>query len=250
MGYPPVRRKLLPRSSGVVDCGFLPLLQSFQKLQPGIEFELTFVVNKMSKPIGQVDEASGDRLWSEDEYRGLEERFSFVKEVVFRPNQAGDIGGYDFGYRLLRGRGFSGDVLFVNSSVAGPRDHGWLRKYYDLFRLRADTGLCGTTVNMIPQHGYATLHHVQSWFLYSNMHVLGKVFGERLLNDPDMLKSKQDIILHGEIAISQTILKAGYSICCSAFPELSYRLGERWEYPFRLGWRTDAKLIHLANVIL
>lgn len=248
MGYPAVRSKTLPRRSGIVHCGFAPLLQTFQDLQSGVDFELTFVVNRQNAQLG--DDIAGSRRWSEDEYSELVDRFSFIREVVFRPNLAADIGGYDFGYRRLRERGFSGDVLFINSSVAGPKDHGWLKKYHDLFRKRPDTGLCGTAVNMIPFQGHATLQHVHSWFLYSSMPVLEKIFAGRLIDDLTVFRTRKDLILHGEIAISQAVLKAGYSICCSAYPELSFREGGKWEYPFRLGWRSDPAFIHLANTIL
>jgi len=68
---------------------------------------------------------------------------------------------------------------------------------------------------MIPVQGRSTLHHVQSWFLYSSMHVLDKVFGESLIDELEKLNTKGELIMLGEIAISQAILKAGYSICCS-----------------------------------
>jgi len=106
MGYPPTRSKRLPRLNGIVHYGLLPLLQNFQDLRPGIDFDLTFVVNQRSTPLRQ--DIKGERLWSEDEYRGLVERFPFVREVVFRPNLAADIGGYDFGYQRLREREFRG----------------------------------------------------------------------------------------------------------------------------------------------
>jgi hypothetical protein len=75
-------------------------------------------------------------------YATLPQRYPFVPHVYFRDNLGQDFGAYDFGYRLLQSEGYDGDVLFMNSSVAGPHRPLWLAKYREQFRRHPNVRTC------------------------------------------------------------------------------------------------------------
>ena len=139
----------------------------------------------------------------------------------------------------------------MNSSLRGPHADDWLARYHALFHEQDDIGLCGITLNaMKVSDSLPELPHVQSFFLYTSMRVLREVFPEGLYQGA--LSSKKEAVLRGEIAISQAILRHGYAIRCSAFPEFIYRPGKAWEIPMVFGWRRELPELaeKYANTIL
>lgn len=165
-------------------------------------------------------------------YAALPRRYPFIEAVHFRGNRGQDFGAYDFGYQLLRAQGHTGDVLFMNSSVSGPHEDGWLLKYRDQFRRHPNVGLCGIGLNShdTTEGEGPFAPHVQSYFLYTNMKVLAHAIGPRLFEDE--AKDKVDVIRRGEIGMSERVLDAGYSITSPAFPEFAYRRGGTWSIPW------------------
>ncbi len=107
-------------------------------------------------------------------------------------------------------------------------------KYQELFEREADTGFCGISLNshntMIPSRPFVP--HAQSFFLYTSMAVLEKVFQEGLVDtthDGDV--DKVELIASGEIGMSQKVLAAGFGLRCSMFPDFFYKSGTEWTIP-------------------
>jgi hypothetical protein len=247
LGYDPVRTKRL--GSSPVEVGAGPILMNMARFEPGQPFFVILVLNELEParskaPPGLTSERAKEH-WTE-----FASRFSFVREIEFRPNVDFDIGAYDHGLRVLRREAFDGDVLFMNSSLRGPHADDWLARYHTLFHEREDIGLCGVTLNaMSVSDGTPELPHVQSFFLYSSMRVLGNVFPQGLFEGE--LKSKKEAIELGEIAISEAVLRHGYAIRCAAYPDFVYKQGGKWEIPLVFGWRRDPELADkYANTIL
>lgn len=170
-------------------------------------------------------------------YARLPRKYAFIDAVRFRSNQGQDFGAYDLGYQLLQRQGYDGEVLFMNSSVAGPHRHGWLLEYRRQFRRHPQVGLCGIGLNShdTSREPSPFAPHVQSYFLYTSMRVLRDAVGERLFDrherlDPEQ-QDKLEIIQHGEIGVSARVLDAGYSITSPRFPEFAYRRGNAWSIP-------------------
>lgn len=259
--YPLYRNKVV--DSHVVRCGLGRMLDGLRRHDPGLPIDVTVIINGASEessllpsepPSGEPDtdglraqlrwlmrkqrELKLTRRLST--YAGLAEKYPFVEAVHFRDNQGQDFGAYDFGYQLLQQQGHTGDVLFMNSSVAGPYEHGWLLKYRDQFHRHPNVGLCGIGLN---SHDTSDgegpfAPHVQSYFLYTNMKVLDHALGPRLF-DTDA-RDKLDVIRHGEIGVSERVLDAGYSITSPAFPDFAYRRGDAWSIPWG-DWRFSGK---------
>jgi hypothetical protein len=252
-GYPLYRNKVVDQH--VVRCGLGRMLDGLKRYDPGLPIDVTVVINAAAEdehaarltPASSGSVAArglrrkfeallrrrrerelGDRMRA---YRGLAEQYPFIEAVHFRDNQGQDFGAYDYGYQLLRRQGFEGDVLFMNSSVSGPHEHGWLLKYRDQFRRHPNVGLCGIGLNShnTSDGSMPFAPHVQSYFLYTNMNVLEHAVGPRLF-DGDA-SDKLDVIRLGEIGVSERVLAAGYSITSPSFPEFAYRLGDIWSIP-------------------
>ena len=250
--YPLYRNKMVDAS--VVRCGLGRMLDGMRRFDPGLPIDVTVIINgaaeelRASQAPGSGEDASPGMLGALRglvrkqhalrlshrirTYEGLAAKYPFIDAVHFRDNVGQDFGAYDYGYQLLQRQGHEGDVLFMNSSVAGPHEHGWLLKYRGQFHRHPNVGLCGIGLN---SHDTSDgdgpfAPHVQSYFLYTNMKVLEHAIGPRLF-DVDA-RDKLDVIRHGEIGVSERVLDAGYSITSPAFPEFAYRRGDAWSIPW------------------
>lgn len=232
-GYPLRRKKKL--SENVLQCGLRRLLDRLNKTEAGIDFGVILVIN-----CNDVEEKTNIfSSWlrrftktSNETYLSLQKNYSFIQEIHFRNNIGMDLGAYNYGLKILQNKKYEGDVIFMNSSVIGPKRDNWLIDYKNLFNNTPNTGLCGITLN---SHNTTTsprvfMPHVQSFFIYSNTRVFSKVFDGKVPGF-NISSDKNKLINEGEIKISQRVLEAGYSIRCSAFPEFNYIRGNNWTIP-------------------
>jgi hypothetical protein len=270
--YPLYRNKAVDKHT--VRCGLGRMLDGMKRYDPGLPVDVTVVINGAEQQVETSEKAasaeqadpsnpmlSGPMLASAQwpaglrskvervlrrerelrvarrmrAYARLPQKYRFIEAVHFRGNQGQDFGAYDFGYQLLRRQGHSGDVLFMNSSVSGPHEDGWLLKYRDQFRRHPNVGLCGIGLNShdTTDGDGPFAPHVQSYFLYTNMAVLEHAIGPHLFEQDARDKlDKLDVIRRGEIGISERVLDAGYSITSLTFPEFAYRRGGTWSIPW------------------
>lgn len=231
----------------LVRCGLGRTLEAMKRCDAGLPLEVTVIINRADEPMEATDVLGKARdrlrrLLRIDPqrrvarrmrvYADLRNRYSFIEAVHFRDNRGQDFGAYDFGYRLLRKAGYEGEVLFMNSSVSGPHEANWLRKYQDQFRRHDKVGLCGISLNShdTSRSPEPFAPHVQSYFLFTNMQVLEHALGAQLLGTN--ATHKLDVIAQGEIGISARVLDAGYRITSPTFPDFAYRRGDRWLIPY------------------
>lgn len=254
--YPLYRNKIVDKHT--VRCGLGRMLDRIRRYVAGVPIDVVVVINGADEA-GATAAKQSDRMLSSPQwpsglrakverllrrerelrvarriraYAALPRRYPFIEAVHFRGNQGQDFGAYDFGYQLLRHQGHRGDVLFMNSSVSGPHEDGWLLKYREQFRRHPNVGLCGIGLNShdTTDGDGPFAPHVQSYFLYTNMEVLERAIGPRLFDAST--KDKVDVIRRGEIGISERVLDAGYSITSPTFPEFAYRRGGAWSIPW------------------
>ncbi|HTV17028.1 MAG TPA: hypothetical protein VMG12_00115 [Polyangiaceae bacterium] len=258
--YPMYRNKVLDKHT--VRCGLGRMLDGLRRYDPGLPVEVVVVINGadpehtappsplLSSPLlASPQWPSGlrsqvERLLRRERelrlarrmraYAALPRKYPFIQAVHFRGNQGQDFGAYDFGYQLLRSQGHTGDVLFMNSSVSGPHEDGWLLKYRDQFLRHPNVGLCGIGLNShdTTDGDGPFAPHVQSYFLYTNMKVLQHALGSRLFDTSTSANDKLEVIRQGEIGISERVLDAGYSITSPTFPEFAYHRGGTWSIPW------------------
>ena len=240
MGYPLYRKKVLFDYS--LNCGLGRLLDNMNRYNAGEDHETLLVVNEHPpsfKRVGLLGAKVFDRLFLNNPRTNSPEKFddylanyAFVKEVFYRENLGQDLGAYDFAFQHLKARGHDGDVVFINSSSIGPVADGWLSKYKNLFYKHEKCGLCGISVNSHHAKTNRFLPHVQSFFLYTNMKILDDVFPNGLYQSTGK-EEKIDLILGGEIKISQDVIAKGYGISSSMFPDFCYKEGDEWTIPYR-----------------
>jgi len=257
MGYPLFRRKTIGKNT--IDCGLAPLLRAMNRFEPGIDFECTIIVNehqnKSPHPIvSKINKYSFLKPFlinnistnCEEKYNRLSSKYNFVKRILYRSNLNQDIGAYDCFYENLRNHKYQGQVLFLNSSVRGPKQDGWLIKYKKLFDLEPDTGLCG--ISLICDRKLL-IPHIQSFCLYTSMDILEKVFPTGFLPDEyrNQQLSKDDLVMKGEVEISSRVLQSGYGLRCTTFPDFYYKDDDRqWTIPYG-DIRFQEEYCHLAN---
>lgn len=248
VGYPLYRRRWMGRQK--FRCGLGRLFDNFSKYEPGLRVTMSLIINtevqyKPSLPEKWISKIPplhflifGVRDWIRERrisqrmnrYVQFKDEHEFVKEILYRDNLGRDIGAYDFGLQRLAEVGYEGDVVFMNSNVRGPVADGWLLRYRELFHSNESLGLVGISMNSHGLHGLEFLPHVQSFFMYSSMDYLTKVYPHGF---PGIRADihKDDLITEGEIGISTLMLDCGFGIACIAYPEFIFSKGDDWKIP-------------------
>ncbi|MDD5276298.1 MAG: hypothetical protein PHR16_09470, partial [Methylovulum sp.] len=248
--YPLYRQKKLNDTISV-SCGLGAILDNMAKYNAGVDYEITVIITGINSPFYEYcvkqyrsirhylmpKKYSNERVnWYREKttlYETLLKKYPFVKCLIFKNNTGQDIGAYNYGYQLLKKDNYQGDVVFMNSALEGPNENNWLLKYNHQFLKHDNTGLCGITINPktknLVENDFSP--HVQSFFLYTNMNVLRRVFPANL-SGYNIKNNRLSLILQGEIGISRKILDAGYSITSISFPDYCYKKGDPWNLPY------------------
>ncbi len=226
----------------IIYCGLGRILENMSNWKAGVDFQVTVVISDCE-----------DNSLKQTEYRNILSDFQFIERVVFRPNQGCDIGSYNLGLQLLREDVYPGDLLFLNSSLAGPRRDNWLLDYKQLFHSQPGIGLCGIGMNNLKREVNAPSYlpvkpHVQSFFLYTSMEVMDHVFPGNLPG-ANLSGRKEDLITKGEIEISSQVLANNLALCCLPYPRFIYRTGDQWTIPHSLGYRWKPEFTDRINTI-
>lgn len=253
-GYKLRRKKKL--GENVVHCGLGRLLEKINRVKSGVPFDLHLVINtnieeQKSEWYHRYLPSGKNKNTPRKTYIGLKNKYDFIKNVYFRDNTGMDIGAYNYGIEILKSNNYEGDVLFMNSSVRGPENDNWLQNYQNLFNGSPKTGLCGITLNseLLNRDERVFMPHVQSFFLYTNMGVIKKLF-ENGFPGGSITSSKFSLIYEGEIGISRAVLDSGLGITSSAFPEFNFQKGDKWTIPegdirFKKEFSDFANNVHL-----
>jgi len=228
-----------------LNVGLGNILENMQLNDSGYPFEVFLIIN-------------GSKKQDKKKYLNLKIKYNFIKKIFFRENDGFDFGAYNFGYNILKSKNYLGEVVFMNSSIDGPHKNNWLKKYHNLFNSNKKIGLCGISMNsyrtnlklsrsflryldkIAKKIGIEILNnffwkedffspHIQSFFIYTRVDILKKVFARNL---PGIgLVNHQEIISEGEIELSRKILKEKFGICSSLWPEWIYFKGMVWDKP-------------------
>lgn len=234
-GYPLRRDKYIGRER-TVECGLEPMLESFEKFKSGLGFEVIIVINCKENLLSRAKRLFSKKINFEsdavtEKYGFLKEKFTFVEQIIYRGNLGADIGSHDHALKALRESNYSGDIVFMNSSVRGATSDGWLKAYKDLFYSKEKIGLTGISINSHNTNYKPPIFapHVQSFFLFTNTKVLDAVFPEGLPGASE--KDKLKLIERGEIGISAKMLEAGYGINCRLLGDFTYFKGDDYSAP-------------------
>jgi len=191
-------------------------LQGFFSYKAGEEFSVVVVVSS----------STGRDTSRLAEIEKMCNRYAFIDELFIKDNLNMDIGSYSLGYQYLLASQFSGDIIFLNTSCRPPRADNWLASYKKLFHSSPDIGLCGISINS------AISPHVQSFFIYTSTDILSRCFSGSSLTKVPVCSSKEQLILDGEVWISQVVISNGFSLISSSFPDFVYSSKQsKWLQP-------------------
>ena len=232
-GYPLVRHKTLGTQE--IKCGLVSVLENINNYDAGVQFSIIIILNYSKSFSEKIKAALGLRInpYKNDcrKYLEIADKYDFIEDIIIRDNEGMDIGAYSSGFNAIRNSQFEGDVLFMNSSLHGPLENGWLKKYQSRFYSSKNIGLTGISINshntLLKPPEFAP--HVQSFLLYSNTEVLKDVFPENLPGFRET--NKKNLIENGEIEISRKILDKGYGINCRIFKNFNYFKGDPYTAP-------------------
>jgi len=199
--------------------GIDSILSGIANCKTNVKFSVDIIINDCDK----------DYVDKYDEYASLE----FVNSILYRDNAGKDIGGYNTGYKKLIEEAYDGDVIFINSSCAGPTKDYWLEEYQGKLHNKNNIGFIGATMNSHNLRNEDFYPHIQSYFIYTNMEILRHSFDTKLVEDTFMVSdiSREDTIQQGEIHLSSKVLEAGYGISSNMHGDYVYYSNEMWGVP-------------------
>jgi len=137
-----------------------------------------------------------------------------LKSITYKANVGRDFSSYSVLRNLVLLDASDEDfTFFQNRSAVGPFKDNWYASFIDQFSKYNDVALCGSTINVRDHPGRSKdiIPHIQTYAFLTTAHhlrLLPSVFpGE------DETKRLQ-IILNGEIGLSQFFIHQDYGITC------------------------------------
>lgn len=143
-----------------------------------------------------------------------------LTEVYFKDNIGRDFGSFQSLFQKVKETAHPDDyILFQNRSGYGPFRENWYRGFAEQFEKFDSIALCGSTINFMdnPERSMnSDLPHVQTYSFMTGVYFM------------DMLKDgftgsdkteRLDIILNGEIGLSQFFLERDFKITCIEWPD-------------------------------
>ena len=186
-----------------------------KKTSSGVEkVELYIAISKVRK-IGAIDRIF---VWAVKQF--FHRHPSIVlKKIFFKTNVGRDFSSYSLMADLIVKEARSNDyIFFQNRSGYGPFRNRWLREMILQYEKFDKTAICGSTINFKdhPNRSSKNLPHVQTYaFLIRNSYL--KMLNGDFPGHEEI--SRINIILEGEIGLSQFFIQKGYGITCMEWPE-------------------------------
>lgn len=143
-----------------------------------------------------------------------------LKKIFFKNNIGRDFSSYSKMNDLIQKDATSTDyVFFQNRSGYGPFRKGWLKEMITQFEKHDLTSLCGSTINFKDHPNRSQrndLPHIQTYAFLTKISFL-EMLGNSFPGKEEI--SRIDIILKGEIGLSQFFLNKGFGITCMEWPD-------------------------------
>ncbi|AHM60439.1 hypothetical protein D770_10910 [Flammeovirgaceae bacterium 311] len=145
-----------------------------------------------------------------------------LEEIFFKDNLGRDMSSYDCLFQKVnRLAGPKDYVFFQNRSGYGPCLDNWYKDFIQQFERFDGIALCGSTINFLdhPSRGLkGDLPHIQTYSFLTNISFLRMLkHGFPGAKETD----RSQLIIKGEIGLSQFYLNKGYRITCMEWPDLA-----------------------------
>lgn len=138
-----------------------------------------------------------------------------LKEIYFKSNIGRDFSSYHSIFKKIKSNANINDyILFQNRSGFGPFHENWYLKFVQQFEKFDSIAICGSTINFLDIPTRSSVNNIPHIQTYS---FLTKVFHMNLIdnNFPGINETiKENVIIKGEIGLSQFFLKNDYFITC------------------------------------
>jgi hypothetical protein len=141
-----------------------------------------------------------------------------LKDIFCKKNIGRDFSSFQSLFLKVKNVANSEDyIFFQNRSGYGPYQENWYSQFVNQFNKFNSIALCGSTINFMdhPKRSLnSNLPHLQTFSFLSKVSYLN------MLNEFPGSKEKNrlNIVLNGEIGLSQFFLEKGYKITCIEWP--------------------------------
>ncbi|QDH78410.1 hypothetical protein FKX85_04920 [Echinicola soli] len=184
---------------------------------PGVEKVMLYIAISKVKPVGFMD-----RVFVNTVRKMFAEHPSIeLQDICFKENKGRDFSSYATLYRKVKQLACAEDyIFFQNRSAFGPFENNWLKAFVKQLNRFPDVAMCGSTINFQDHHerSNSLMPHVQTYVFITKQKFL-KMFGDAFPAESE--EERLQIILKGEIGLSQFFLQKGYRVTCMEWPEKS-----------------------------
>lgn len=143
-----------------------------------------------------------------------------LREIYFKSNIGRDFSSFQTLFHKVKETANTDDyILFQNRSGYGPFHENWYRKFVAQFEKFDSIALCGSTINFLDhpeRSSRVDIPHVQTFSFLTKVYFMDMLGGDF----PASAKTERmDIVLQGEIEMSQFFLRNNYQITCIEWPD-------------------------------
>lgn len=182
----------------------------------GVEQVELYIIISTAKPLNWLD----DLFLKTIKKAFLQHQEISLKEIQFKDNIGRDFGSFSCFLTAIQQEAKENDyVFFQNRSGYGPFLQDWYKRYIVQFNKFSNVALCGATINGMDHHERSdqSMPHVQTFSFLSQKKILDQL-GNSFPAEKET--ERMNIILNGEIELSQTFLRKGFSITSIEQPEI------------------------------
>ncbi|GGZ20115.1 hypothetical protein GCM10007049_10830 [Echinicola pacifica] len=142
-------------------------------------------------------------------------------EILFKENTGRDFSSYAQLFRKVNQTADAEDyTFFLNRSARGPYLDHWYADFLEQYRKFPKVAICGSTINCQDHHHRSRdlRPHVQTYAFLSQVKHL-RLFEEEFPGETETVRLQ--IILNGEISLSEFFTSRGYVITSMEWPNLT-----------------------------
>ena len=191
-------------------------LRRIKKLNSGVNTICLFIAISKVKKINLLDKLFVRIVKAMfSKHRSLN-----LKEIFYKKNIGRDFSSFQMLLNKVKPIATDEDfIFFQNRSGYGPFRNNWYKKFVEQFQRFDSVAICGSTINFM-DHPKRSLNdnlpHVQTYSFLSQIYFMN-MLGESFPGANELLRL--NIIIKGEIGLSQFFLERKYRITCIEWPD-------------------------------
>jgi len=214
-------------------------LRRIKKLNSGVNTICLFIAISKVKKINLLDKLFVRIVKAMfSKHRSLN-----LKEIFYKKNIGRDFSSFQMLLNKVKQIATDEDfIFFQNRSGYGPFRNNWYKKFVEQFQRFDSVAICGSTINFM-DHPKRSLNdnlpHVQTYSFLSQIYFMN-MLGESFPGANELLRL--NIIIKGEIGLSQFFLERKYRITCIEWPDKA--ISNQSHSPINIDIKTNVKAEH------